>query len=533
MHAVIFNDNLEIKRRTMGAYKIANCLERLGWRATVVDWVSSWQESELVEYLDAVVQDDTRMFGISYTWLKPEYASDLIAQLKHRYPGIKILIGGQQFIQHDLGADLYMYGYAEVALTHVIDYWFNNGAKPKGMRPIELGGAQLIDCNADYRAMDMGDYGVTYREDDYLQSCEQLTVELSRGCRFACKYCNYAFLGIKQDTSTAKDLLRAELLRNWERWGTTNYIIADDTLNDRDSKLEMLAEVVESLPFEPNFSSFIRIDLTVSKTHQLELLSRARVWAHFYGVETLHAGAGKAVGKGMAPERIKQGLLDMRSHMLSKLGVYRGSLGMIAGLPGEPPESWQASEQWLLDNWIDQNWTWWPLEISTEENLATVSEFSRDWAKNGYSQMTDQSRINYVKDVFLRQKEHIQHKYDHKTLYWQHSTADLKDAVEFVQKHRSHHAKLDWPNKIPNFHILNYWDKIKWQDLKEKTDEWSNQQVRDGSEYTRIIRPYIDSKLQGIRVAQNTIRGRFGYERIKKLSKNPAYDDISRKPVTI
>jgi len=234
----------------------------------------------------------------------------------------------------------------------------------------------------------------------------------------------------------------------------------------------------------------------------------------------------------MAPERIKQGLLDMRSHMLSKLGVYRGSLGMIAGLPGEPPESWQASEQWLLDNWIDQNWTWWPLEISTEENLATVSEFSRDWAKNGYSQMTDQSRINYVKDVFLRQKEHIQHKYDHKTLYWQHSTADLKDAVEFVQKHRSHHAKLDWPNKIPNFHILNYWDKIKWQDLKEKTDEWSNQQVRDGAEYIRIIRPYIDSKLQGIRVAQNIIRGRFGYERIKKLSENSAYADISRKLVT-
>ena len=532
MHAVIFNDNLEIKRRTMGAYKIANCLERMDWRATVVDWVSSWQEAELVEYLDAVVQDDTRLFGISYTWLTPEYATMLIAKLRKRYPGVRILVGGQQFIQHDLGADLYMYGYAEIALEHVIDYWFNNGEKPKGMRPIELGGAQLIDCNADYRAMDMGDYGVTYREDDYLQSCEQLTVELSRGCRFACKYCNYAFLGIKQDTSTAKDLLRAELLRNWERWGTTNYIIADDTLNDRDSKLEMLAEVVESLPFEPNFSSFIRIDLTISKPHQLELLSRARVWAHFYGVETFHPGAGKAVGKGMAPERIKQGLLDMREHMLSKLGLYRGSLGMIAGLPGEPPESWQASEQWLLDNWLDQNWTWWPLEISTEDNLATVSEFSREWAKNGYKEMTDEARINYIKDVFLRQKNSIQHKYDHKTLYWQHAAADLKDAVDFVQRHRDYHASQDWPIKIPNFHVLNYAGEYEWNDLLQRTDEWSNIEVRHGGEYQRIINPYIKKKLKAVRDANGIIGGYFAVLKIQKLSENPAYVDTARKPLT-
>ena len=65
MHAVIFNDNLEIKRRTMGAYKIANCLERMSWRATVVDWVSEWQQQELEEYLDSVVQADTQLFGIS------------------------------------------------------------------------------------------------------------------------------------------------------------------------------------------------------------------------------------------------------------------------------------------------------------------------------------------------------------------------------------------------------------------------------------------------------------------------------------
>lgn len=529
MHAIIFNDNLEIKRRTMGAYKIANCLERIGWRATVVDWVSTWKESELTEYLDAVVQPDTQLFGISYTWLTPDYAKQLIAKLKQRYPDVRVLLGGQQFVQHDLGADLYMYGYAEIALEEVINYWFNRGARPRGLRPIELGGAQLIDCNKDYRAMDLGDYSVSYRKDDYVLPHEQLTVELSRGCRFACKYCNYAFLGIKQDTSTAKELLRAELIKNYTEWGTTNYIIADDTLNDRDSKLEMLAEVVESLPFEPNFSSFIRIDLTVSKPHQLKLLSRARVWAHFYGVETFHAGAGRAVGKGMDPERIKQGLLDMREHMLSELGLYRGSLGMIAGLPGEPPESWQASEDWLQTHWHDQNWTWWPLEISLENNLATVSEFSRDWTKHGYRSMDakDPRRLEIEKTWARRESvgngnPMVQHKYDYKSLMWTADWADIKQAYEFVVKHKSEYHTM----KIPNFHILNYVGRndLTWKELLVKTTNWSYEQDYNWSEINRIVKPYIESKLQGVREsAKLKANGKdtyFSLLKIKQLSEN-------------
>ena len=481
----------------MGAYKIANCFERMGWRATVIDWVGSWSDQELEEYLDAIVKDDTKIFGVSYTWLSPEYALSFISKLKARYPGIKVLLGGQQFVQHDLGADLYMYGYAEIALEEVVKFWFNNGPQPKGLRPIELGGAQLIDCNKDYKAMDLHDYRVTYRDDDYVQPMEQLTVELSRGCRFACKYCNYAFLGVKQDTSTAKDLLYSELMHNYESWGTTNYIIADDTFNDRDSKLEMMAEVVESLPFEPNFSCFIRLDLTVSNPHQLELLSRARVWAHFYGLETLHHGAGKAVGKGMHPDKIKKGLLDMREYMMGKLGVYRGSIGMIAGLPHEPPESWRESEEWLRANWDSEHWHWWPLEISTEENLATVSEFTKDWAKNGYSEITDENRIAYLDNFFLRTKGHIQHKFDHKSLYWQHSNADLKDAVDFVREIKSGYHGA----KIANFHILNYVGRsdVTIQDLLKKNKLWGWLQNDNHSEYHRIIRPYIDAKLAGIR----------------------------------
>lgn len=503
-HCVIFNDNQEIKRRTSGAYRFANLLESRGWRVTVVDWVSSWRDSELESYLDCVVGDDTLLFGISYTWLTPSWCVNFVERLRDRYPDRKYILGGQQFVQRDLGVDIALYGYSELAVDDALAWLFEGGSLPRGAtRPRELGGTVLVDCNRNYPAMNLGEYAITYREDDFVQPFEQLTVELSRGCKFKCKYCNYAFLGIREDTSTAESLLRAELVENYRRWGTHLYIIADDTLNDRDSKLEMLARVVESLDFEVNFAAFIRIDLTVTRPHQLELLSRARVWNHFYGVETFHAGAGRAVGKGMAPDRIKQGLLDMRAHMMSRLGVYRGTLGMIAGLPSEPPESWHESEAWLRANWSDNSWQWWPLEISTESNVATLSEFSRDWQKHGYSAITDPQRIKEIQSQYDRRSTGVQHKFDEHSLWWRAAWADIGEAVEFCAgwQDQMRDRKL-----IANFHLLNYYDEYPPEQLLALTDQFHADHLHNNEQYERIIQPYIERKLHSVHVIQHLKR---------------------------
>lgn len=503
-HCVIFNDNQEIKRRTSGAYRFANLLEQEGWHATVVDWVSSWSQLELYQYLDCIVGSDTLLFGISYTWLTPEWCQSFTQALRIRYPHIKIILGGQQFVQRDLGVDLALYGYSELAVRDSLAWLFEGGDLPRGAeQPDELGGTVLVDCNRHYPAVSLGDYSIRYRPDDFVQPHEQLTVELSRGCKFRCKYCNYAFLGIREDTSTAAALLRAELVENYRRWGTHLYIIADDTLNDRDSKLEMLAHVVESLDFEVNFAAFIRIDLVVANPSQMQLLSRARVWNHFYGVETFHPQAGKAVGKGMHPDRIKQGLIDMREHMMQSLGVYRGTLGMIAGLPHEPPASWQESEAWLRANWSDNSWQWWPLEISTETHVATVSDFSRDWHKHGYRTITDPQRIEEIREMYDRRATQVQHKFDEHSLWWSADWADLGEAVEFCY----HWKNSDWHENeklIANFHILNHYDEFKDQGLLELKDSFhTDQTFNRNHQYLKIIQPYIQRKLDSVGILNN------------------------------
>ena len=501
-HCVIFNANQEIKRRTSGAYRFASQIESMGWRATVVDWAADWPEHELVAYLDALVGDDTLCFAFSYTWMKFWWVENTVRALKERYPGRKYIAGGQQFFQHDMGFDAMLFGYAEVAVPPVMRWLFDDGPKPKGK---DILGGLFVDCNTDYTAMNLGDYSIDYREDDFVQAHELLTVELSRGCRFRCKYCNYAFLGIKEDTSTHADLLRAEFIDNYERFGTTNYILADDTLNDRESKLEMLGDVVQSLPFEPNFACFIRMDLTVAKPQQLKLLSRARVWAHFYGVETFNDDAGKAVAKGMPSKRIKKGLLDMREHMLGELGVYRGSCGMIAGLPYETPDSWQASEDWLRENWSDQNWDWWPLEISLDTNTATTSVFSKEWREHGYRRIEDPKLLAELKEHYDRETGGTQQKFDHKSLYWEADWANLVQASKFVKTWQdSEFVSRPWDSrdhhlKLSSFQILNHESMYSKKDLLNLSQKESIMKVMDGSQYKEIIAPYIKRKLAAVR----------------------------------
>ena len=72
-HCILFSDNQLKARRASGAYRVANLLERLGWTVDVIDWTKSWPEHALYEYLDNIVNDNTVMFGFSYTFMNPEW----------------------------------------------------------------------------------------------------------------------------------------------------------------------------------------------------------------------------------------------------------------------------------------------------------------------------------------------------------------------------------------------------------------------------------------------------------------------------
>ncbi len=465
-YAVIFNESGDdIIRRTMGAYKIADMMRSQGWTVEVIDWLSRWSNKEVKQFIDSLPYEvDLLAFG--NLWMMDEMVNDKITFLKKEYPKAKILMGGPKPYQMDYGADCMVFGYSEHSITPVLEWMFNNGPKPIGKYPDWAPNSLLIDANHHYKGLDIDKYDCVYHPNDFIEPHEALTLETSRGCRFKCKYCNYAFLGVKEDYSRTQDDLYNEMMHNYEKWGTTNYIISDDTFNDRDSKIEKLALAVERLPFEPNFTCFIRLDLVISRPQQIALLVRARCWGHFYGIETFHPEAAKAIGKGMHPDKIKEGLLWIRDEFNARLGLYRGTIGMIAGLPNEPVKSWYDSLDWLDKNW--DSFFYWGLHISDDPDTKTHSDFSVDAQKFGYFPTKNKEIIDWsIKKGYnvpfkADPMGRLNNKLDNRALIWESDITNFKEASEFGEMY---HKDYFFKQKISNFDITEYIGKF------EDTDE--------------------------------------------------------------
>ena len=144
--AIIFNDSgWQITRRTMGAYKVAHMMRSYGWNVEVVDWITKWKDTEILEFLGNCKKID--LIGFGNLWLEDSFVKDKIALIKKNYPTIKFILGSPKPYQQDFGADVMIFGYSEHALKPVLDWMFDNGEKPKGKYPSWAPNSYLIDAN--------------------------------------------------------------------------------------------------------------------------------------------------------------------------------------------------------------------------------------------------------------------------------------------------------------------------------------------------------------------------------------------------
>jgi hypothetical protein len=431
-HAIILAGSSEIRNsRSVGAYRTATVLRNKGWEIDVLDYLTLLTDEQLTEYLEKTFRKDgTKWIGISYTWMVGSTRSiSLIKKIKELYPDTLLIIGGQFPYTQDLSAEWYIFGYGEKAIDAVLEYEFSTGAEPINT-PLFAG--KYINAYKDYPATPYLDYSVEYTEDDHIVPQNHMGIELSRGCKFACKFCSFPFIGMKEDSSSEEETLYRELNENYQKWGVTCYNIADDTLNDRTSKLRKLSNVVQRLDFNPDFKAFVRLDLLKAHPEQVELLAGARAWIHYYGIETFNKRAGTAIGKGMDGDKLKELLFSTRGYFNKHLGLYRGTAGMIAGLPYETIEDMKASNKWFVDNWSDQNWMWWSLSIYRERGI--LSAFGEDLAKFGYSEISDADKdINREKTITRPINEII----------WKSNITNIYECADLVSEFQKGDAYLN------------------------------------------------------------------------------------------
>ena len=483
-------------KRAPGAHKIATHLRREGWDIEVLDFVQSWTIEELQEFSRQRVNKKTKFLGLSATFsIRFKILFEFVRWFKEEYPDILIIGGSQAFHNCEgLPLDYMVHGYGELAMSAIL----SGDVKYTSHKWLNGHNFKRVDATHDYMAARMKNLSTHYEERDYIQPQEVLTVEFGRGCIFNCHFCTLTYRNIKDDHSRAEDNLYTELLENYEKWGTTNYSISDETVNDYTSKIERFASAIKKLPFRPNMAGYIRGDLLVHKHKDWQAIEDIGLNTQFYGIESFHRPSARAVGKGMETGKLQDGLLEYKDYMKSK-GHFQAHLSLIAGLPHETLDSLRETKAWIQKNWIGQSTQIMPLWIPDQvRQYEEQSRFAMNPAKYGFTKTTmaesnhnnapftdgPQKRFRKLYEGIKFREDQQQGKVVYNTeessfqeemsfMNWKNETTNLYQVLEYLE-HEWYAGDEQLWNEPPFPFSYHNWlidPTYKWEDMKTPKDK--------------------------------------------------------------
>lgn len=352
--------------RYAGSYRIASEYRTRGQQVRVIDHMMSFTIDELIAVIDALRGSETQWVGISSTFL----ASKGFDPFSNRVQ-IREQLQKSTSVGWDIDSAERLFAYCRsVGLRIII-----GGARQKH----EFSDVEWIAGNAEgqlhQEPFEFNTSTIAWDEHDYIFDGEHLPIEIARGCIFKCSFCSYNLNGKKLwDFCKSSDVVEQEMRTNYDRWGTTGYMFSDDTYNDSPIKVKAFRDMFVSLPFDIEFTTYARLDLILTKWETMEMLAQSGMKSVFFGIESLNRASGKSVGKGMDPDRIKEGLLRIKREYPDIIICT----GFIAGLPHETIDSLTETIAWLEDSPID-SYSYQVLSLG-----ASSSDMSLNAEKYGY-----------------------------------------------------------------------------------------------------------------------------------------------------
>jgi hypothetical protein len=372
--------------RGYGAYRLANEIRQLDLTALTVDFASTLDWETFTTIIDKSVGPDTVMVGFSVTWfpyrhkklpnpryvvgfkslgttpgmdfdpaVHPWYYNSLafsfsggeinkyIEYIKNKNPKTKVVVGGAKAYEYvfEPNLDNIFVGYSENQMVDYLKALTGKGPKRIFNKIINY------DVKAQNGSFDFNKSCTTYVDTDCLNSEEILTFEFSRGCIFNCAFCSYPHRN--QDTRDYvkyQDVIRKNLIDNWEKWGSYKYVITDDTFNDYTEKLILINEVIQSLPFKPEFWAYVRLDLISRHPEQAQLLKDIGVKEVYYGLETWDDTCAKTIRKGGSRKKKIEGMRIAKECWGNSVYV---TAGIVVGLPNDTVQSIEDSIVWYKE----------------------------------------------------------------------------------------------------------------------------------------------------------------------------------------
>lgn len=419
--------------RYMGPYTVAsNIREHTKYDAIVFDYFTKLDN--FFDFFEQLVTPDTEYVALSLTFLNNpfnptqgkfnlwhfshEECCEWFKELKRRAPNAKIIIGGglvdtiykQHFVSGNPGkklpkamqeyVDYAFHGYGEKTIVN-----FLNGTLDSEQVRVKNGVTFINEPALAGKGAIVTQ--TKWSPQDSVQAGEWLPLEISKGCRFGCKFCFYDHSGT---VIKSAECLKRELIYNYETFGTTGYQLTDDTVNDSMAKIDMMYDVITSLPFKIEWIAYTRPDMFYKFPQMLDKMLKMGCRGMFLGIETFNHRAAKIAGKGLAPEKIKGILEWIRQTAGNEIFILTS---FIIGLVGETEESLMDTADWLLNQKI--------IDKAQYEILFIADSGGR--TSNAFSDNSDKFGIQEVR-------------FDPE-YYWRHGTMDLTKAKEIALKWES------------------------------------------------------------------------------------------------
>jgi len=388
-----------------GTYKVATEIRANGYSCQVVDNFSFYSYEQLVNIVEKFCSGDTLLVGFSctlsekrvdgkvYNFGRPdEDFTNLVKHIKSLNSKIKICLGGGRINvnSHWPGVDFTVINKGDIAVIKLLEH-IKYGSEIKTCKTEPC---QVIDGNDYfYTQEEFASSLIQYEDNDIISPGEALPVEIARGCIFKCAFCRYDLIGKKiGDWTKHEDCLRQELMRNYEKFGTTHFIFTDELINESVDKMKMIHRLFTSLPFKITYSSYARLDLIWKFPEMREMLYESGAVSLNFGIETMNDEAGKKIGKALGAKRTKE-TLDYCKELWA--GKVITSSNFIVGLPGESKESILNTVDWLVsDECTLDIFGFMPLFLRESDDGRQSNRIEKEPEKFGYNIVVNESWKN-------------------------------------------------------------------------------------------------------------------------------------------
>ena len=393
---VLFNNTADERFRYSGTYVLANYLRGLQYNVKIIDffhhffmknYIIHW--GELLHYLNSEEFSNVKLFGISTTFLSYHLLDEktnhstvsqdvlyFLEKLKHDHPDARLVSGGWGIFtdvwKRNQFNDLHIHGHPETIINDLIksDEWPGNSAT-----------SPLNDA-----AHSLHLTKTLFNGEDYILEDSILPIEISRGCRFKCKFCSFELLGRKSTDKYIRDpeKIAFEISHNWAKWKVNKYHFLCDTFNESLEKVQAVHDAIKSTNVDIQFTAYLRLELLARYPDQIKILKDMGIKNAQFGLETLHQPTGKIIGKGFSNEQVRDTLQQCYDVWGDEVFTFSQ---FIVGLPEDSKETVDKwindlhDQKYKLSNWIAK-----PLVLRNQNNswVQVRSVFDSFPTKYGY-----------------------------------------------------------------------------------------------------------------------------------------------------